>query len=280
MFLLVLSLILPALSVSLGIFGISGPSVMVNKSLEMVVLDCNYHLREGDKQSLVVKWFFNEQPIPVYQWIPPDHPPQDLGILKHRLDLGYVAHRNPYMKHRALAIRNPTCDLSGEYTCRISSFEGEASKTKSLMIYSPPSEMSLTWNKPSMDTVRVSCTAGGMYPEPDIVIYKSSYSTRRKVIRNLSIQSFSIGGSHNISAQITMFEYELREQTLFECVVTLPETNYEAKEQMIYYPSSGAVEPCLADPLLAAALVLQCLHQGHRWWISLILSVVMLILNT
>lgn len=43
-----------------------------------VVLDCDYTLEESLVEGLVVKWFFNEKPLPIYQWIP-NKKPQELG---------------------------------------------------------------------------------------------------------------------------------------------------------------------------------------------------------
>lgn len=43
-----------------------------------VVLDCDYTLEESLEEGLVVKWFFNEKPTPIYQWIP-NKRPQELG---------------------------------------------------------------------------------------------------------------------------------------------------------------------------------------------------------
>lgn len=43
-----------------------------------VVLDCDYTLEESLDEGLVVKWFFNEKPTPIYQWIPTKKP-QELG---------------------------------------------------------------------------------------------------------------------------------------------------------------------------------------------------------
>lgn len=43
-----------------------------------VVLDCDYTLEESLVEGLVVKWFFNEKPSPIYQWIP-NKKPQESG---------------------------------------------------------------------------------------------------------------------------------------------------------------------------------------------------------
>lgn len=45
----------------------------VRNGSEYVILDCEYALLPEDlkeESGLVVKWFFNHSPSPVYQWIP------------------------------------------------------------------------------------------------------------------------------------------------------------------------------------------------------------------
>lgn len=49
-----------------------------------VVLDCDYTLEESLDEGLVVKWFFNEKPTPIYQWIP-NKKPQELGEISYNI---------------------------------------------------------------------------------------------------------------------------------------------------------------------------------------------------
>lgn len=53
---------------------IEGPRVVLNGSTPQLVLDCEYDITEYDKNSLVIKWYYNRQPFPVYQWIPNNDP--------------------------------------------------------------------------------------------------------------------------------------------------------------------------------------------------------------
>lgn len=43
-----------------------------------VILDCDYSWEEAKDDGLVVKWYFNKEKIPVYQWIATQKP-QVLG---------------------------------------------------------------------------------------------------------------------------------------------------------------------------------------------------------
>ncbi|KAG5880128.1 hypothetical protein JTB14_037360 [Gonioctena quinquepunctata] len=98
-----------------------------------VVLDCDYTLEESLDDGLVVKWFFNEKPTPIYQWIPKTKP-REMGILKGRLNLDYSASEDTNSVHRALHIIEPGPDLSGNYTCMVSTFRGEDIKTKRMLV--------------------------------------------------------------------------------------------------------------------------------------------------
>lgn len=242
MMLLGLLAVLPVTS-GLEVVNIEGPSVVVNGSTPQLVLDCEYDITEYDKNSLVIKWYFNRKPFPVYQWIP-SNDPQDLGILKGRLNLEYKVSEEEYTKHRALAILNPTTELTGEYTCWISSFESEDFKRKTLIVYAPAVDMSMTYSKPSEDSVIVSCRAGGVFPAPNIAIFRSSSTTRRDLIEGAKAENqyFPELGYFNVSVELQVFDYELDSETMFECVLTIPGTEYEQREEILYFPGVPALK--------------------------------------
>lgn len=67
------------------------PDVVLNGTEQPVILDCDYVLdMPATTSGLVVKWFFNNHPAPVYQWIF-NKKPQDLGVLKGKVNLNYKA---------------------------------------------------------------------------------------------------------------------------------------------------------------------------------------------
>jgi hypothetical protein len=57
------------------------------------------------------------------------------GILKGRLDLEYSASTDTNSVHRALHIIQPGPDLSGDYTCFVSTFSSEDRKTKRMLVF-------------------------------------------------------------------------------------------------------------------------------------------------
>lgn len=117
------------------------PLVIKNGSASNAVLDCEYALNEEEYATneknpgnLVVKWFFNNDPAPVYQWIH-SKKPQGLGVLNGKLNLEYRISDDNATMYRALQIINPTTELSGEYKCTVSTFNDEGSQTRKLIIY-------------------------------------------------------------------------------------------------------------------------------------------------
>ena len=115
----------------------SVPRMIENGTMEAVILDCDYTFSDAERFGLVVKWYLNHDPAPVYQWIPRQKP-QDLGVLRSRLNLRHRASTDPYKKHRALDIIYPTSDLSGTYTCEVtslSSYDGEHTMSKEMTVY-------------------------------------------------------------------------------------------------------------------------------------------------
>ena len=60
--------------------------------------------------------------------------PQDLGILKGKLNLNYRASDDPHTMHRALEILQPTTQLSGEYKCKVSTFLSEDFMAKKMIV--------------------------------------------------------------------------------------------------------------------------------------------------
>ena len=120
----------------LEIIDIRVPLVVEDGSMASVVLDCDYVLRRADKRSeLVVQWYFGNGSSPVYQWIPGKRP-QDLGVLKGRLNLDYRASNDLYKRHRAMQILRPTADLSGQYRCKVATVEEEVVAARNMIVYS------------------------------------------------------------------------------------------------------------------------------------------------
>lgn len=110
------------------------PEIIQYGVQDAVILDCDYNVTGNNTAGLVVKWFFRNKTRPVYQWIAAQKP-QDMGILRGRVDLTYRASSDPYKMHRAMRIVKPNTDISGEYTCVVSTFMEEDQKTKQMIVF-------------------------------------------------------------------------------------------------------------------------------------------------
>ncbi|XP_076030902.1 uncharacterized protein LOC143019088 [Oratosquilla oratoria] len=243
--------------------------VFENGTLPSVVLDCVYKLSEDDRLGLSVKWYYNDYPAAVYQWIP-TLKPQDRGSLKGRINLDYQASEDEYHRHRALHILHPTSELSGNYKCRVSSFVNEVDIIKKLVIYTQPSRMEVMAKALDDDEVHVRCETDGVFPEPLV---------------NLSIKS----GSGSLPAEeskrettwdnglyISVVEFTVEERKLggdveFECSASIPNTNVSFTRSVEYKPrmkpSEGFVRADNADSsspvahpsVLLISLLIACL---------------------
>lgn len=197
-----------------------------------VVLDCDYILEDStDNLGLVVKWYFNQNTTPIYQWIPSLRP-QDFGILKGRLNLEYSASKDINSAHRALHIIQPGPDLSGDYTCYVSSFNNEDKQTKRMLVFVPEKSLVLRQERVEDASLKVFCSAEGVYPTPNMSLHMGNSEVNGSVI---TIQEraglFNIRATANIPALVEPEE--------FSCELHIPQANYTVRKEAIYYPVSG-----------------------------------------
>ncbi|XP_069682296.1 uncharacterized protein [Periplaneta americana] len=233
---LVLSLALLLGAVGIQITDLRVPPAVRNNSGSGALLDCEYTLKPTEMtdsySGLVVKWYFNNSPSPVYQWIP-GQKPQDLGILKGKLDLSHRASDNVATMHRALYIPNPTTELSGEYKCLVSTFNDEDFMTKKMVVFAPEKSLEFIPSKPWSDAVNLTCRARGVYPEPKMALYKDPDRTK---VEDVEVETVSRQGSYDIVARRVMQDSELTNPTVFACELRIPEANYEVTRSVVYYP--------------------------------------------
>jgi len=112
------------------------PHLVENGTEDSVVLDCVYSLDKIDDRNLVVKWFLNDDPEPIYQWIPEYGAPHASGRLHGRINLDYTVNSvEPLIKYRALNLLRPTIDLSGRYSCHVQSLQSQDSKEETMIVY-------------------------------------------------------------------------------------------------------------------------------------------------
>ncbi|XP_075227587.1 uncharacterized protein LOC142328028 [Lycorma delicatula] len=270
-FLLIIALVILQDVLGVQITDLRVPRSVKNGSTS-VLLDCEYTLRPDETTTdagLVVKWFFNKTPAPVYQWIP-GKKPQELGILKGRLKLDHRASHHPATMHRALYILNPTTELAGEYKCAVSTFNDEDFMIKTMIVYVPERRLELLQRKPDLDSVNISCIAQGIYPEPRLLLYTEMKENQRVAVPGVKVQTTVRSGTFDVSANVLLSDEGLASPTVFSCELKIPNTEYVRKKNIVYYPGKMELEClssecrgsisslCLYAVLLATILLLIC----------------------
>lgn len=109
------------------------PAVVKAGDIDYVILDCDYDLENTSSSDLVVKWYFSTNEL-FYQWIY-GRKPQATEPARKYVDLTYKASDDPYTEYRAMKLNKPGVDLTGEYTCVISTFEDERTANASMIVY-------------------------------------------------------------------------------------------------------------------------------------------------
>ncbi|CAB0035277.1 unnamed protein product [Trichogramma brassicae] len=105
---------------------------------EYVILDCDYDLAGTSPKGLVVKWYLNNYEL-VYQWIYGILPQASDLIMKY-IDLDYKASSDNNTMYRAMKFVRPSIELTGNYTCQISTWQHEVTQTASMIVYSTGQE--------------------------------------------------------------------------------------------------------------------------------------------
>lgn len=201
------------------------PTMVQNATLSHVILDCIYSLNHSEKDGMILKWYFNGKTI--FQWIPPSKP-KGVGMMKGRINLDYEHSPDPYDRHRALYMYWPTTEMTGDYTCKVSTLQNDVTGTKRMTVFEPPRLVQINRNKGHdiVESVNVSCIADHVFPEPTIDLYhgQGPSRTRLKGIIEKAVQYHS--GAWQKIIFVVLADKSLHVENVFECVVRLPETPY------------------------------------------------------
>ncbi|XP_045534591.1 uncharacterized protein LOC106714705 [Papilio machaon] len=225
-------LILSSKCVGVNIRNIVVPT-LVEVGTQSVVLDCQYSIDEmSPKVGLVMKWFFNGSSGLVYQWIPPMRP-QVIGLLKGKVDLDFKISDDPLQAYRAIKIRNPTTDLSGNYTCVVSTFLEEDRQTRTMLVYSPAQNFRFVQEKKYVFLVTLICSAENMYPKPIMVILSNGVPLKQTVTE-IKMDSW---GLYSVMSTAVVHDDDVKTPLEeFVCELSLPPANYTINRTTIYYP--------------------------------------------
>ncbi|XP_047507358.1 uncharacterized protein LOC125051198 [Pieris napi] len=206
--------------------------LMVELGTEAVILDCQYTTKTPSPAGLVMKWFFNGPSGLVYQWIPPLRP-QVIGLLKGKVDLNFKISEESLHAYRAIKILRPTTDLSGNYTCVVSTFTEEDSRTRAMIVYSPAKNFRFIQDKKYVFLVTLICFAQDLYPKPNMTISSQGEILKQSVME-IKMNSW---GLYSVAVTVEVHDDEINAPyEEFVCELSLPNTNYTRNLTTIYYP--------------------------------------------
>ncbi|XP_076386219.1 uncharacterized protein LOC100880577 isoform X3 [Megachile rotundata] len=209
----------------------------VKVDTDYVILDCDYDLQNTPAKGLVVKWFFNTNEV-AYQWIQ-GRVPLAGDITRHYVDLTYKASDDPYTEYRAMKLNKPGIDLTGEYTCVISTFADEMSASAPMIVYSTEKKFELVYRRKVIDDkdgVEISCIAEGLYPEPTLDISIEGVPDKTPGKSDLAHQVWS--GLYDILSRRVILDEDLPGAAIVKCVLGIPAANYSVSHETVYYPGT------------------------------------------
>ncbi|XP_056638560.1 uncharacterized protein LOC130446363 isoform X1 [Diorhabda sublineata] len=188
------------------------------------ILDCDYTIDDPSEENLVVKWFFNDN-ILVYQWIV-GRQPISIGILRKRVDLNHTVNSNQNQLYRALRIMNPTPELTGNYTCVVSSPRSEDSQKKQMIVLVPPSSFDLELVLIESRNYEIRCIAKGVFPIPNITIRLGE-----RLLNDTTVIVMPNNNAFDVTAKSTI--YIDKEEKDFSCQLNIPQTTYSVTRKRI-----------------------------------------------
>ncbi|XP_020284601.1 uncharacterized protein LOC109855140 isoform X2 [Pseudomyrmex gracilis] len=209
--------------------------------VDHVILDCDYALENTSSKGLVVKWFLNNEVVNdrvVYQWIYGHKPLADEPAKKYA-DLTYMVSNDPLTQYRALKLKKPGIDLTGDYKCVISTFEDERSANASMIVYSTAEKFDFEYRKKSIDDkdgLEATCKAEGLYPQPTLDISVKDVPEKQTAKPTVTLRE---DGLYDILSRVDLLDEELPEAAELKCTLDIPKANYSVSRKTIYYSGTA-----------------------------------------
>ncbi|XP_055705366.1 uncharacterized protein LOC129803058 isoform X2 [Phlebotomus papatasi] len=234
--LIIIPLILATGAIGVKIHDVKVPQTYIfdEENPEELTLDCIYEV-DPEETGFVLKWYLNDQSV--YQWIP------SVGsfafpILKNRIDATHVASEDYLQKHRALAIVNPSWNVTGNYTCSVQTFQSSDRKSSHLQVIVPEKIFHLKHSCcDEDDTVNIICTTSGIYPEPTLIVLLNDVAVGNQVANRSRADE---DGHFEVIVNARVPRQKMESPTTIKCILTIPDTNYSKKKESIFY-GSGVV---------------------------------------
>ncbi|KAG9510377.1 hypothetical protein GZH46_01083, partial [Fragariocoptes setiger] len=193
---------------SMRIVRLVAPHEAIESGSQNVTLDCVIKYDKKIDRRLTIKWYYNDDAMPVYQYIAelntrtfnPKYerfidkwsyePPLALArvqwsssssaragiahtdeMIAHQPDVASPITNDNIAQHRALRLVRPTHELSGKFTCVVSSLENYDAKSTNLVVYVPAKRFDFYVQRVP-GGYNVTCRAYGVFPRPQLTLYR------------------------------------------------------------------------------------------------------------
>ncbi|KAJ9588093.1 hypothetical protein L9F63_018544, partial [Diploptera punctata] len=100
-------------------------------------------------------------------------------------------------------------------------------------------------SKPDLDSVQITCSARGVYPEPKMILRRIITNTELNLDDVRVVVTVPRKGSYDIVASKVLQDSDLQTPTIFACELYIPEADYEIRKSVVYYPGYIDMEDLL-----------------------------------
>ncbi|KAG7196396.1 hypothetical protein KM043_015923 [Ampulex compressa] len=210
-------------------------------------------------KGLVVKWYFNNDEL-AYQWIMGMEPRVGEHFSPY-VELGYKASLDPKTEYRAMKINGPKIDLTGDYTCVISTYADEQTANASMVVYSTETKFDLMYRKKTIDDkdgVEVTCMAEGLFPLPTLDISVEGVPEKRGEKPGVTLRD---NGLYDILSRTALLDEDLPEAAIVKCLLGIPRASYNVSRKTVYYP--GTTTTSTATTKLPSKMETQALNKSE-----------------
>ncbi|XP_066942743.1 uncharacterized protein [Macrobrachium rosenbergii] len=112
-----------------------------------------------------------------------------------------------------------------------------------MIVYAPATSMNVSYHKTTPSTVNITCDAHGIYPKPVLRLYEGATPQSRSLVKDAREEMVEAEDGFSVYLQAQLEDRVLKQQeTIFECVLSIPETEYQVRRKIIYFPGYDAFE--------------------------------------
>uniref|UniRef100_A0A182J7Q5 Uncharacterized protein n=1 Tax=Anopheles atroparvus TaxID=41427 RepID=A0A182J7Q5_ANOAO len=195
-----------------------------------LIMDCQYEIKAREC-GFVLKWYFNRKLI--YQWIP-SRAPIGMNQFKNELQINYSMSDSVNYKYRALVIRNPKLNHSGEYMCSVQTYDSFDRRMARFQIVVPERMLLLHYENDgdSDNMLLIKCSVFMIYPEPNLLLIVSG---NLFLVSSRTLVTADRNHMYNKTVYGKIDKHLLISPTSISCVLTVPDSGYIRKRETIYY---------------------------------------------